>query len=117
MFIYHAGQRHGSLNFYFGVLAAFVAGFVALFTADKLWALSQPVAPVIATVLGFAAILITILFGLLDMRNADLVKCDEKLVARIEKAYRPNEAVRFLNLKPLRRAITLERNYSGTSGL
>jgi phosphoglycolate phosphatase len=85
MFIYHAGQRHSSLNFYFAVLGAFVAGFVSLFTADKLWANMHPVAPIIITIVGAAAFRVTILFARLDRRNADLVEWDEMLMARVEK--------------------------------
>jgi phosphoglycolate phosphatase len=84
MFIYHADQRHRSLNYYFAVLGAFVAGFVSLFTADKLWANMHPVAPVIITVVGIAAIRLAILFARLDQRNADLVEWDEALMARVE---------------------------------
>jgi len=85
LFIYHAGQRHGSLNFYFAVLGIFVAGYVSLFTSDKLWATPGFTAPIIGTIVGGAALAVTVLFGTLDRRNADLVEWDEKLVDSVEK--------------------------------
>lgn len=84
MFVYHAGQRHSSLNFYFAVLAAFVAAFAALFTHDELWKAPGNVAPTIAFGLAVAAMLLTFFFLLLDFRNRDLVKCDELLIDAIE---------------------------------
>ena len=85
MFVYHAGQRHGSLNFYFAVLAAFVAAFAALFTSDQLWKVPGNMAPTIATALACAAIALTGFFLLLDFRNRALVKCDEKLIKAVER--------------------------------
>src|SRR5215471_2547159 len=84
MFIYHAGQRHSSLNFYFAVLGAFVAGLVSLFTSEKLWTYPHWIAPVIINIVGIGAFRVTILFARLDRRNADLVEWDEMLMARAE---------------------------------
>jgi predicted ester cyclase len=85
LFTYHAEQRHGSLNFYFAVLGAFVAGYVSLFTSEKFWATPGLTAPIIGMIVGVAAFVLTVLFGKLDRRNADLVWRDEQLLKHAER--------------------------------
>lgn len=50
MFIYHAGQRHTSIRFYFVALAIVVAGFVNLITSENAAMISTR--RLVSTVLG-----------------------------------------------------------------
>jgi len=85
LFVYHATQRHGSLNFYFALATALLGGFAALFTADKIWALAVPAAPLLATGLCVVAVTVMQFFIRLDLRNAFLVDADKKLLSRAEE--------------------------------
>jgi hypothetical protein len=85
LFKYQAGQRHTSLNIYFAVLAAFVAGFVALFAQASVWTGDPPVGRIVGTALGIAAIIVTWLFYLLDRRNQELVQAEWDLLDAIEQ--------------------------------
>jgi len=84
MYIYHADQRHRSLNFYFTLAAALSGGLGAIFTSEKIWVIAYPIAPFLAS--GFAVIVVAVMdfFARLDARNAELVECDKKLLECVE---------------------------------
>jgi len=90
LFIYHASQRHTSLNYYFVALAALVTGQVTLFTHHELWAVEQHVrftqpGPWMTTALGFTGIFLAMNFKWIDDRNASLVDTDKAAVAELEE--------------------------------
>lgn len=96
MFKYHAAQRHTSLNYYFVVLGAFVAGFVTLMKSDTGWKATDllllgghqiVLGRLIGTALGIGAIILTLLFWLLDNRNVQLLKTDKDLLIRMERDF------------------------------
>jgi phosphoglycolate phosphatase len=85
MFVYHAGQRHNSINFYFLALAIVMAGYGGLLTVD-----SAEFAPLVSRVgiaLGLTGVVVTSCFWALDNRNAALVECDESLLRVAERNY------------------------------
>lgn len=81
LFIYHAGQRIQSLNFYFVAIAVFLTGFGFVATAK----MTDGVRALFGIVLAIAGIYITKLFQDLDKRNEQLVHCDEKLLKAAEQ--------------------------------
>ncbi len=85
MFKYQAGQRHTSLNIYFGFLAAFVAGLVALFAQASVWTGTFRIGRIVGIVLGIAAIFVTRLCYLLDCRNQQLVNEEKALMQNVEQ--------------------------------
>jgi hypothetical protein len=82
LFIYHAGQRIQSLNFYFVAITLFLPGFGFLASSN----LGRADRAFIGIVLAFAGFLITHLFQKLDKRNEELVHCDESLLKDAEGA-------------------------------
>jgi hypothetical protein len=82
LFIYHAGQRIQSLNFYFVAITLFLPGFGFLASSN----LGPADRAFIGIVLAFAGFFVTHLFQKLDKRNEELVHCDEFLLRDAEKA-------------------------------
>jgi hypothetical protein len=81
LFIYHAGQRIQSLNFYFVAITVFLTGFGALAISEV-----DPVdRALFGIVLASAGFYLTLLFQRLDKRNEQLVHCDEFLLEKAEK--------------------------------
>jgi hypothetical protein len=82
LFIYHAGQRIASLNFYFVAIALFLTGF-------GLVAKSEELAPgyraFIGVALSIAGVLLSKYLQALDRRNEQLLKCDESLLIYAEQ--------------------------------
>ena len=79
MFVYHAGQRVASLNFYVSALTFLVAGIVAVATGmSSQW--KRPVGIVLSASLG----IITLCLWALDWRNRMLVDVDEELLKVVE---------------------------------
>src|SRR5437867_4014750 len=76
LFIYHAGQRIQSLNFYFVAVAVFLGGFGILITSK----VEPGGRALFGIVLAFAGTCITNLFQALDKCNEQLVHCDELLL-------------------------------------
>lgn len=81
LFIYHAGQRIQSLNFYFVAITVFLTGFGFLATS----ALGPGDRALFGIVLAFAGFYITHLFQELDKRNEQLVHSDESLLKYAEE--------------------------------
>jgi hypothetical protein len=80
LFIYHAGQRIQSLNFYFVAITLFLTGFGFLASSN----LGPTDRAFVGIVLAFAGFFITHLFQELDKRNEQLVHCDESLLKYAE---------------------------------
>jgi hypothetical protein len=84
--VFHAGQRYSAFQFYVASVSIFVAGVGALF-ADKIGLAPGP-RDVAGIILSFAILSITICFWRLDIRNHQLVDCDERLLKDLEHAMR-----------------------------
>jgi hypothetical protein len=80
LFIYHAGQRIQSLNFYFVAIAVFLTGFGFLATAN----LGSGERAIFGTMLALAGFWLTQFIQGLDKRNECLVHCDEDLLKYAE---------------------------------
>ena len=80
LFIYHAGQRIQSLNFYFVAITVFLTGFGFLATSD----LGSGERAIFGIVLALAGCCLTHLIQGLDERNEQLVRYDEKLLEYAE---------------------------------
>lgn len=80
LFIYHAAQRHRSLNFYFVAIAAFITALGFLWQAE----VSPPVMAVVGIFLSVSAILVTLCFWQLDQRNEQLVECEVRSLKALE---------------------------------
>jgi len=80
LFVYHAGQRILSLNYYFVAIAVFLSGFGFL-AASSLTTNSRAV---IGLVLSTAGIFLTSCFKGLDRRNVQLVDCNKQLLKYVE---------------------------------
>ena len=82
LFIYHAGQRFSTINYFFVAFAIFAAAFVSTFTKDF-----QDASQLHLLRFGLAimALLITVIFWMLDKRNQELVHVDELCQHEIEK--------------------------------
>jgi hypothetical protein len=81
MFIYHAGQRIASLNYYFLAIAVFLSGFGYVVTTS----MSIEDRALLGLCLSIAGVVLTLCFIFLDKRNEQLVHCDEKLVKWAEQ--------------------------------
>lgn len=81
LFIYHAGQRIQSLNFYFVNITVFLTGFGFLAISN----MGPPDRALFGIVLAVAGFYITHLFQELDKRNEQLVHCDEALLKHAEE--------------------------------
>jgi hypothetical protein len=81
MFIYHAGQRIASLNYYFVAIAVVLSGFGYLVTSR----MSIDERALFGLCLSVAGVVLTLCFKYLDKRNEQLVHCDEKLVMWAEQ--------------------------------
>jgi hypothetical protein len=81
LFIYHAGQRIQSLNFYFVAIAVFLSGFG--FLASSKMELEERA--FFGIVLACGGFYVTRLFQQLDERNHQLVQCDECLLKKAEE--------------------------------
>lgn len=82
LFIYHAGQRIQSLNFYFVAITVFLTGFGVLAISK----VDPADRALFGTVLAAAGFYLTHLFQRLDKRNEQLVHCDESLLKYAEDA-------------------------------
>jgi hypothetical protein len=82
LFIYHAGQRIQSLNFYFVAITLFLTGFGFVASSN----LGPAGRAFVGIVLALAGFRITQLFQALDKRNEELVHCDESLLKDAEAA-------------------------------
>lgn len=80
LFIYHAGQRHQSIRFYIIAIAATVGAFGALIGRAPLNELAYLVGAALCLFVAF----VTIVFWLLDARNAELVSNNEDGVRQME---------------------------------
>lgn len=80
LFIYHAGQRIQSLNFYFVAITVFLTGFGFLATSK----MEPEDRAFVGIVLAFGGFCITRLCQRLDKRNEQLVHCDEALLQKVE---------------------------------
>jgi|SRR5579862_277135 len=80
LFVYHAGQRILSLNYYFVAIAVFLSGFGFL-AASSLTTNSRAL---IGLALAIAGIFLTHCFRSLDRRNEQLVDCNKKLLRHVE---------------------------------
>jgi hypothetical protein len=81
LFVYHAGQRIQSLNYYFVAIAVFLSGFGFLANSS----LSNGKRALVGLVLSIAGIFLTVCFQGLDQRNDQLVERDESLLKWAEK--------------------------------
>jgi hypothetical protein len=81
MFIYHAGQRIASLNYYFVAIAVVLAGFGHVATSS----MSIEDRSLFGLFLSIAGVVLTFCFKFLDKRNEQLVHCDEELVKWAEQ--------------------------------
>lgn len=81
LFIYHAGQRIASVNYYFLAIAVVITGFAHIAT-------SSDITPGDRALLGIglavAGAFLTHFFKTLDLRNMDLVDCDSELLMKVE---------------------------------
>jgi hypothetical protein len=77
LFIYHAGQRLTAIYYFFVAYTVAGTAYVGL--------LGKDVPYYIRLLLGIYALVVTVMFWGLDMRNAQLVRIDEKAMAEIEK--------------------------------
>ncbi len=80
LFVYHANQRLQSIRFYFVAFGIFIAGYAAAFAGGTGVASS-----LLSAVLALGALTITESFRRLDLRNAELVDCDEAPLKILEK--------------------------------
>jgi hypothetical protein len=76
LFIYSAGQRMLSLNYYFVAIAVFLSGFCVITTSS----LTTGSRALSGSVLSTAGIILTICFWGLDHRNEMLVECSKTLL-------------------------------------
>jgi hypothetical protein len=81
MFIYHAGQRIASLNYYFVAIAVVLTGFGHVATSS----MSIDDRALFGLFLSIAGVVLTLCFKYLDRRNEQLVHCDEELVKWAEQ--------------------------------
>lgn len=81
LFVYHAGQRTQSLNFYLVAIAAFLSGFGLLANSSLL----EGQRAVVGATLSISGIFLTLCFYGLDQRNHQLVECDESLLRWAER--------------------------------
>jgi hypothetical protein len=82
-FQYHAGQRLTSIRYFFATYAVFAAGYFGLFVKDTK-------APLFAQLaLSVIALIVTLAFWILDVRNAELVEIDEDAMKEIEGKLAP----------------------------
>lgn len=81
LFIYHAGQRIQSLNFYFVAITVFLTGFGFLATSK----LEPGNRALIGLVLAIAGFCLSHFIQALDKRNEQLVHCDEFLLKCVEE--------------------------------
>jgi hypothetical protein len=79
LFIYHAGQRFSTINYFFVAFAVFAAAFVGTYT-DKF-----PSLPAVRVGLAVMALFVTVIFWMLDRRNQELVHVDERGQHAIEE--------------------------------
>lgn len=77
-FQYHAGQRLASIRYFFATYAVFAAGYLGVFAKET----SAPAQTQL--VLSIGALIITMAFWALDIRNAELVEIDEDAMREIE---------------------------------
>src|SRR5437868_3699051 len=78
-FQYHAGQRLNTIRYYFVAYAIFVAAYVGTFSG------SAQAPAYVRCILAMTAFLVTLAFWGLEIRNAQLVKVDERAVNEIEQ--------------------------------
>ena len=81
LFIYHAGQRLNTINYFFVAFAVFTTGYVSTFTKE----IGTPTTVVLQTILGLLALGVTLFFRALDKRNEVLVHRDEYAQKEIER--------------------------------
>lgn len=81
LFIYHAGQRLNTINYFFVAFAIFTTAYVSTFTREIN---SQTLTITLQTILGFLALGVTLFFRALDKRNEVLVHHDEEAQNEIE---------------------------------
>jgi hypothetical protein len=82
LFIYHAGQRLNTINYFFVAFAIFTTAYVSTFTKETS---SPTMTAALQTILGLLAFGVTLLFRALDKRNEALVHCDESAQKEIER--------------------------------
>jgi hypothetical protein len=83
LFEYHAGQRLNTIQYFFVAYAIFVAAYVSTLTANK-----QPVDPLVQLALSTLALIVSMAFFALDLRNQRLVHVDEFALKELEKKIR-----------------------------
>jgi hypothetical protein len=81
LFIYHANQRITSLNYYFVAIAIFISGF-GFVSASSLKPVDRAM---VGLVLSISGVFLTRCFMRLDLRNIQLVDCNEKLLKYAEE--------------------------------
>ncbi|MFI2810941.1 hypothetical protein [Microbulbifer zhoushanensis] len=81
LFIYNAGQRIQSLNFYLVAIAIFLTGFAFLANSE----LHPLPRAVVGLVIAFAGARLTHIFQELDKRNEQIVQCSEELLIAAEE--------------------------------
>jgi len=80
-FTYHAGQRLSTFQFFLSAFGLLAAAFTALLTAkDGILSDAANAAPFVA----IAAYLLSLAFGRLDRRNAQIIGTNEKPLARLQ---------------------------------
>jgi hypothetical protein len=79
LFEYHAGQRLNTIQYFFVAYAIFVAAYVSTITADK-----QPIDPRIQLTLSGLALIVSLAFFALDLRNQQLVNVDETALKELQ---------------------------------
>jgi hypothetical protein len=84
LFIYHAGQRFSTINYFFVAFAIFAAAFVTTFT-EKLTLTDPTQIYLLRLALAAMASFVTGIFWMLDRRNAELVLVDEFAQNTIEE--------------------------------
>jgi hypothetical protein len=82
LFIYHAGQRLSTINYFFVAFAIFTTAYVSAFSKELD---SLHLTATIQTMLGVVAFFVTWFFSALDKRNETLVHLDEKAQEAIER--------------------------------
>lgn len=121
-FAYHADQRMKTLQFYLVMVAALAAGIVALLTKTPPDPASEPAAhntSHLPSSLCFLITFLSVIFLLLDRRNAQLVKNGERALSHLdsleghpEESDRPHVLALFIaddhatKVKPTRKHIS-----------